>query len=461
MTEQPSPQPIRLINRALALVSAAPPEFHPDARTLTQTRAAAHARRVVNVVAAFVSIILIIGAFTPADRIVTGQGKIQPTGKVQIVNHPVGGKVTRIFVRDGQHVSKGDNLIALDRVTAEAELNKLQLSSARLQLACARLSAEIDNSAAIAFPPEAAAQAPDAAREQQTLFDDHRALRAQQQRSLENDISKASAAIAQYQDKVQNNTAELRLAIDQERAWAELQRKGYFPKLRLIQAQRDILRLRSDASATQAALANALTDRATAQAKLDALSSATRGKNLDDLTDQKARLAEVTASLAQYKNQLANLVITAPSDGYVEALAVNNPGQSVEHDQELLHIVPDNRDFTVAVIVSNKDIAHIKPGQAATMKFRAYEFQRYGKLDGVVETIATDAQAPPSSQRTGAPDLAYRVLVRPAQNYLANTPDYPIQSGMLADVDFYVGHRTLLGYVADTLMRVRDEAFRE
>ena len=89
------------------------------------------------------------------------------------------------------------------------------------------------------------------------------------------------------------------------------------------------------------------------------------------------------------------MVVRAPVDGIVQELAVTAPGQSVGSNQPLMKLVPTGGGLVIEARVANQDIGYVRVGQPATVKVRAFDFLRYGTLEGRIERIAADATADP------------------------------------------------------------------
>ena len=92
----------------------------------------------------------------------------------------------------------------------------------------------------------------------------------------------------------------------------------------------------------------------------------------------------------------------------------------------------------------------------ATVKVRAFDYLRFGTLDGRAAEVAADATPDP---RTG--ELAYAVTVATDRDHLGAGPgELEVVPGMVVDVDLKIGERTILSYLTDRIFRLR-EAFRE
>jgi HlyD family type I secretion membrane fusion protein len=141
----------------------------------------------------------------------------------------------------------------------------------------------------------------------------------------------------------------------------------------------------------------------------------------------------------------------------VQELAVTTPGQSVGSNQPLMRVVPTGGGLVIEARVDNQDVGYVRIGQAARVKVRAFDFLRYGTLDGRVERIAADASVDPNS---GA--YPYRIIVHTDQADLSTGEQrLAVVPGMVVDVDLRVGERTILSYLTDRILRLREDAFRD
>ncbi len=84
------------------------------------------------------------------------QGSIVVDTNVKKVQHPTGGVVGELFVRDGDHVKAGDILLRLDETVTRANLSIVNKGLIELYARKARLAAERDGADAMAVPPELA-----------------------------------------------------------------------------------------------------------------------------------------------------------------------------------------------------------------------------------------------------------------------------------------------------------------
>jgi HlyD family type I secretion membrane fusion protein len=146
----------------------------------------------------------------------------------------------------------------------------------------------------------------------------------------------------------------------------------------------------------------------------------------------------------------------APAEGIVQDLAVAAPGQAVRPNEEILKIVPSGAALIIEALVANADIGQIRLGQEARVKVLAYNYIRYGTLEGTVQRISADAM-PDDHDR-----LLYKVEIRTERDHLgADRDSLPLAPGMATQVDLRIGERSILSYLTDRVLTVAGSAFKE
>jgi len=100
-----------------------------------------------------------------------------------------------------------------------------------------------------------------------------------------------------------------------------------------------------------------------------------------------------------------------------------------------------------------KDIAFLRPGQRAIVKFTAYDFSIYGGLDAKLEQIGADSVIDEKG------NTYYVVRVRTDKSSLGE--NLPIIPGMVAEVDIVTGQKSILAYLLKPVLRAKQAALTE
>jgi HlyD family secretion protein len=124
--------------------------------------------------------------------------------------------------------------------------------------------------------------------------------------------------------------------------------------------------------------------------------------------------------------------------------------------------VPRNEPLLAEVLIENKDIGFVKPGQAVRLKIETYTFQKYGMLEGVVKSVSADSSSAGAQESEGDRGLAFKALIQlSGQKLSANDLDLPLVAGMQLSAEIKQGQRTVMEYLLSPVQRVVSEAGME
>ena len=195
-----------------------------------------------------------------------------------------------------------------------------------------------------------------------------------------------------------------------------------------------------------------------------------KNKYLTEVNNELARvnseLAQTQESRAGRESAFTNTVIKSPVNGVVKNVQINTVGGVIQAGQAILEIVPVDDELVVEAYVKPADVAFLHVGQAALVKLSAYDFSKYGGLEGVLEHVSPDTLTDDRQRRFGSTpvDLQegyYRVLVRiKDQSLTRQGSKIQPSAGMTATVEIRTGEKTVLQYLIRPLLQVR-QALRE
>jgi adhesin transport system membrane fusion protein len=431
-------------------------DFLPDARALIERGTAPLATLLVASIAALLVVTFAWLAWAEVDEVVRAAGQVEPAGRVKVINHPRGGRVAVIHVRNGQRVAPGDLLVTFDPELRQAEhaevLGQFEVRSAEV----ARLEAEA-GSAPLALAPELAARRPDLASGEAELMRARAEALAARRDAIERQIQTRDAELrtmAAERERLRNGAT---LLDEQMASVKELAELGLYPRLKLVAVQREVSDTKGELAKTEAGLASSRAALAEARSRLEALDKEWRSQVLTELGVAKAERDRLKEQLQTQRTLLEGLAVRAPVAGTVEEIQVAAAGQAVGPNEPLMKLVPADEGLVVEARVRNEDIGRLAEGMPATVKVRAFDYLRFGSLEGRIQKIAADAT--PES-RTGV--LGYVVTVATERDRLGPAPgDRAIAPGMVVDVELKVGRRTILSYLTDRILKLRDGAFRD
>lgn len=352
------------------------------------------------------------------DQITRARGQVIPTGRVQTVQAATEGVISRILVREGDRVEKGQLLVALDQVKAGAAVEEGRARVAALKATMTRIEAELFNRP-LAFPADVQAY-PELVSNQSMLF-------ARRRQSLSADLAALGSQLSLARQELELNRP--------------LVATGDIARAELLRLQRAV----SD---------------------LSGQISSRRSRYLEELQAEYARTQEelTTAqqALTQRANDLGNAELRAPVAGLVNNLKVSTVGGVVRPGDEVMQIVPAGARLIVEARVSPAEIAFIKRGQSASVKFDAYDSGVYGAAEGEVIFVSPDTTVAP--REGGGQDSFYRVQL--AVDTSTMRPKNPgerivIQPGMTATAEIKTGSTTVFRYLTKPILKTTSESMTE
>jgi HlyD family type I secretion membrane fusion protein len=431
-------------------------EFLPDAEGLVERRHSPAAGLLIVAVAVVFGGLVGWAGLTEVEQVVRAEGQVEPADRVKVVNHPDGGRVAEIHVGEGDTVVAGQPLVTFDGELVRAELAEL---SGRWQVKAAdaaRLQAEASGAPPV-FEPEVLQERPALVRQQQELLEMRRAAHASRAETLMQAAEQRSSEIQSLIAELSRYRSSQGLVGKEVQAVRTLAEKGLYPRLRLVALERQLTDVVGNAKKAEARLQAAEAALAEAESRRRGLEREQRSTVLLELAATEAERDRLAEARKRAQALLRNMVVRAPVDGVVQELAVTTPGQSVGSNQPLMRLVPSGGGLVIEARVDNQDVGYVRVGQDARVKVRAFDFLRHGTLAGRVERIAADASVDPDSHT-----YPYRIIVHTDEAELGQGDQrLAVVPGMIVDVELRVGDRTILSFLTDRILRLREDAFRD
>jgi adhesin transport system membrane fusion protein len=398
-------------------------------------------RRVIVYATAFFLIFLLWASIAQVDEVTSGQGKVIPSSKVQLIQSADPATVAELLVRAGQPVKRGQLLAKLDN----PESRSIQAETEALEARAARLGAEGLGTSSGGLQGEEAALSEV---RRQTLSSRVSALRASaEQRRRE--AAEASATISSLSQSLQ-------LAQENVNRLAPLAAKNIVPQTELATAQREVVDLRGRIAAAREQQGRAMAAVSEAQSQASEAQFEFRKQALDERSQVQQKIAVNQQSL-QGRGQAGRLELRSPVDGVVNDVKVTTIGGFVAAGEKVMEVVPMGDKLLVETRVKPSDIAFIKVGDKALVKVTAYDFSTYGGLDGRVVQVSADSIYDEAER-----EAYFTVIVETERSYLESAGRrLPITPGMMTDTQIITGRKSILTYLLKPLSKARSEALRE
>jgi HlyD family secretion protein len=380
---------------------------------------------------------------------------------VKEVQHPTGGVVGELFVRDSDHVKDGDVLLRLDPTATRANLAIYTKGLDELVARKARLQAERDNRASIAFPPDLLARAnnPEVGEiigSEQKLFELRRTARLGQKAQLQQRTDELEEEIRGLQAQQSAKTAQMTLIKRELAGVQDLFAKNLVPLTRLTQLERESASLDGERGQLIASMAQAKGKIAETQLQIIQIDQELSSDVAKESREIDAKIGEFVERKVAAEDQLKRVDIRAPQDGTVFQSTVHTVGGVIKAGDPIMLIVPDDDKLEVEAKVNPQDIEQIQLSQASVLRFSAFNVRTTPEINGTVSRVSADAS---TDQRTGQSYYTIRISLSPRE--VLRLGDVKLLPGMPVEVFIQTGDRSVISYLMKPIRDQLARAFKE
>lgn len=402
-------------------------------------------------------------ATIPLEGAVVAQGSIVVDSNVKKVQHLSGGIVKEIRVREGDHVKAGDILVRLDETQTKAANSVVITNLDELIAQQARLEAERDVADHVVFPAPFVKRAQDSQSDagrtmiaEQKLFELRREARDGKKAQLKERVAQLKKEIQGYVGQTTAKEREIALINKELEGVRELREKNLIPLTRLTALERDAARIEGERNQLIAATAQSEGKVTETELQIIQVDQDLRSEVAKDLGETRAKVSEFVERKAATDDQLKRTEIRAPQNGIVQQLTVHTVGGVVAAGDPMMLIVPDADVLIVEVKIAPQDIDQLYPGQAATLRFTAFNMRTTPEIKGSVSFISADIT---QDQRTGISYYVARIALDPSE--VARLGDVKLIPGMPVIAFIKTSERTMLSYLTRPLRDQVERAFKE
>lgn len=435
--------------------SAGMRSFELDADSVMSTVQTHRAQTLVRTAVVVMVVLITWAALAPIDEVTKGDAKVIPSKQLQVIQSLDGGIVSEILVKEGQVVEAGQLLLKVDETRATSGVRESAAQTFALQTKLARLKALAEGQSFTPPTPRPGNQ------EEQRVVDEERQLydaRRSEFHALvgisEQQLEQRQQELTEAQSKRDSATRSLELSQQELTKTRPLLATGAVSEVEILRLERDVSRARGDKEQATAQSARAQAAISEARRKIQETELSFRNEARKELSDVLGRLNALNEGAVALADKVDKAQVKSPVRGRVQRLLANTIGGVVQPGKDIVEIVPLDDALVLEARVQPKDIAFIHPGQAATVKFTAYDFGIYGGLDAEVENISPDTETDERGTNT-----YYVVRVRTKQTNFSDK--MPIIPGMTAEVDILTGKKTVLSYLLKPILKAHAYALRE
>ncbi|MFZ5780047.1 MAG: HlyD family type I secretion periplasmic adaptor subunit [Pseudomonadota bacterium] len=400
------------------------------------------------------------GTLTEISGAVIASGKLVVDSNVKKIQHPTGGVIGDLRVKDGDKVKKGDVVARLDETQARTSLAIVTKALDELDARQARLEAERDGADKVTFPEELMKRRgdPEVAQilaSEQRLFELRRSAREGQKAQFHEQIEQLRQQIVGNQEQVSAKSKEIDWNQQELKGVRELWKQNLVPFSRVTALERDAARLYGERGALTASIAQAKGRISEIELKILQINEDLRTETGKELAEIRAKQSELTERRVAAEDQLKRIDLVAPQDGRIFQQSVHTIGGVVQAGEVLMLVVPDADDLIIEARVAPQDVDQLHLGQRAVVQFAAFNRRTTPELIGEVIGIGADV-----TQDERRNDAYYAVRIRISDKELARLEGLKPMPGMPVEVFIQTVPRTVVSYLTKPLQEQLDRAFR-
>ena len=391
-------------------------------------------------------------AVSRIDEVTRGEGKVIPSRQLQVLQSLDGGVVSEILVREGEVVQADQILLRIDQTRFASSVRESRVQYTALVAKAARLKA-LTEGTPFKVPDEIAKEDPKTVAEERRLYESRR-----------NELETTTSIARQQLTQRQQELVEVRAKHEQAARAYEISARelavtkpliasGAVSEVELLRLERDVGRFRGERDMASAQISRIQASISEANHKLEEVGLAFRNESGKELAETMSRLNTVAESSVGLSDKVTRSVLRSPVKGTVKRLLINTVGGVVQPGKDVVEVVPLEDNLLLEARVQPRDIAFLRPGQKAVVKFTAYDFSIYGGLEGTLEHIGADSVVDEKG------NAFYTVRVRTDRSTIGD--NLPVIPGMVAEVDIITGEKSVLSYLLKPVLRAKARAFSE
>ncbi|HEU5016507.1 MAG TPA: HlyD family type I secretion periplasmic adaptor subunit [Pseudolabrys sp.] len=392
---------------------------------------------------------------------VIAPGTIVVESSVKKVQHPTGGVVDQILVKEGDVVKAGQVLIRLNPTLTKASRGIVTSQREELSARLARLIAETSGAAKITFSDDLIKRKTEplvatAIKGETNLFNARRAALNHQEDQLRQRISQTEEEIKGLSAQVAANDEQLSYITKELDGLADLFKRKLVTTVRYNQLRRSKAELSGQRGSLVASIARARGRISEYKIQIMQLQQTFKSDALKELREVQGKLSETKEKVVAADDKYDRLNIRAPQDGVVKDLAVRTVGGVVGPGDTVMQIVPQDDNVVVDAKVQPRDIDQVNLDAKVHVRILAGNQRTNRDLEGVLIRKGADLEHDQKGENG-----YYLVRIKLAHVRARKAGDLTLVPGMPAETFIKTQERTPLQYLMKPLVDQFSRAFRE
>jgi len=427
-----------------------------------------------NVVGGFMVIFFFWSILFPLSSGVVASGTVISAGQNKAIQHPIGGIVEKLHVRDGQKVVAGQSVITLDPVVDQSEQRRLQARFLMVQALASRLKAQLLTRENVVFPVDfyvgseiqlrgvpnfkqpRSEYIAELISDQRFEFDAARDRHTKEVATIEAQISTLLKEEQGLSATVKSQKEQLAIISGQVKRLAPLEKSGFIAKNRIEELRRSRSELSGQVSTSSASFAGIKHRVFELKNRRDQVIAEERETVSKELNTVRTQILELANQVEAAKRIVEQRDIKAPVSGVIAKLTAHTEGGVVRPGELIAEIVPSGSELMIETQVKPNDIDFVKPGQYAEIRISAFDGDLFDPIPATVEYVAADSKL---NERTEERFFTVRLKLMVDDATHSRMSDLKV--GMQGEAFIQSESRVFLSYLMQPVMDSFRRAFRE
>jgi HlyD family secretion protein/adhesin transport system membrane fusion protein len=401
----------------------------------------------------FTLVFIVWASVSEVDESVRGQGNVVPSGQTKIIQHLEGGIIKEIYIKEGENVKKDQPLFKLSQAFFLSDQKEKQIELLALFAEEARLNAEIKEKKNIKFDKKLTKDIPHIIRNEQSIFKANRQSFNDELELLEDTINKKTLEIKQMRNKLANLDIELKIAKENVSIQESLVKQGASSRQMYLAELGKKQSLITERQSLQNSIPVIQEELKEAKQKFENFKSKKHAEQLKELREVRISISKLVERSKANSDREVRKTIKSPVKGTIKKIYFHTIGGIVKPGDPVVEITPIGDSLLILAQIKTSDRARVWIGQKVSVTVSAFDFSRYGSLEGTLIAISPDSFV----DNKGTSYYEVKVTTKQA-SFGENELVLP---GMSAEINILTGKKTIMEYILKPLKDIKQNALRE
>lgn len=402
---------------------------------------------------AFSFAFIVWASFFEIDESVVGSGVVIPSGETKVIQHLEGGIVDTIYIKEGDNVKKNDKLFKLSQAFFLSDQKSKEIELWALFAQEIRLQAEIDAKEKLEFDKKLSFSVPQVIKNEINIFRVDRQTYQNQEKILQDKINKKGFEIQEVQNKLANLDLELKIAKESVEIQEKLVKQGAASRQQYLQKLAEKQNLVTEHKSLLDKLPILEEELKENKQELDKFYNEEHSKRLNELRETQLKIQQLEQKTIADSDRESRKTILSPVNGTVKKLYFHTIGGIVKAGDPIVEITPIGDKLMIKGEIKTSDRARVWSGQKVSVSITAYDFSKYGSLEGTLVAISPDS----FTDEKGNSFYEIKVIT----DKISFGENEMVLPGMSAQINILTGKKTIMQYILKPLKDIQKNALRE